>query len=297
MSQLSIFNQGTTTMTQTPFPSDLNCPDAIFQEPEALYHDSSGCNTQGKNLSSHLLGTYNRMPYEYQQMMLGLLHFSGSKAYLEGTIFHTLVLEGIEKYDSTYAWDGPVNDNTGKPYGTTTKKWEEWSESMRMQGVTVITPPQDRQARIMATSVAHHRGAYDLLYTAPIREGVIRTRYLGFDCQIRMDAFGMDVGIVDLKSCADIKQFEWDARKFRYFNQLAFYREILRIACPDACDDVHIVATDKTKMNTTGVWKLNSTDLDIAKDENEQDMAKLRNSMQTGSWPTGYEDVRTLQDG
>lgn len=274
------------------FPS--TCPDAIFQEPESTYHASSGCNTQGKNLSSHLLGAFSNMPFQYQQMVSGLWHWPESKAYLEGSVFHALVLEGREAYESRYISDGPINDKTGKPFGTTTNKWKEWEYAVEADGMKVITPPTANLVEKMAKSTFAHKEAAKLLHLAPIREGVIRCKYNGFDCQIRMDAFGMLNGIVDLKSCANIHKFQYDANNFHYPNQLAFYRQVLRIAVPDACDDVHIIATEKAGMLVTGVWKIPSAVLDEAQEENEYNMVQMRGCMQSGIWPTGYEDVRTL---
>ena len=272
----------------------LHCPPAIFQEPEESYHAQSGCNTQGKNLSSHLLGAFISMPYKYQQMVSGAWHWSRSKAYLEGSVFHAYVLEGKATCDERYVSEGPINNNTGLPFGTTTNKWKEWESSAAAQGFTVITPPTRNLVTKMADSVSNHKAASRLLSLAPIREGVIRCNYNGFACQTRMDAFGMSIGIIDLKSCADIYWFQSDAHKYRYINQLAFYRQVLRIAVPDACDDVHIIATEKGNMLTTGVWKLSQAALDEAQEENEMEMQNLSCCMQTGIWLTGYENIRSL---
>jgi len=269
-------------------------PSAIFHEPEESYHAQSGCNTQGKNLSSHLLSAFRSMPYKYQQMVSGNWHWSRSKAYLEGSVFHAYVLEGKLVCDERYVSEGPVNPNTGLPFGITTKKWTEWEASMGAQGFTVITPPTRNLVTKMADSVSRHKEASRILNLSPIREGVIRCKYNGFDCQTRMDAFGTTIGIVDLKSCADIYWFQGDAHKYGYLNQLAFYRQILRKAVPDACDDVHIIATEKSNMLTTGVWKLSHAALDEAQEENEMEMQNLSRCMQTGVWPTGYENIRSL---
>lgn len=274
------------------FPS--TCPDAIFQELESIYHASSGCNTQGKNLSSHLLGAFSNMPYQYQQMVNGKWHWPQSKAYLEGSVFHTVVLEGRRAYNDRYTSDLPINPTTGESFGPTTKKVTEWMESVKADGMIAITPSTANLVDKMAGSVEAHKEARNLLHNAPIREGVIRCKYNGLDCQIRMDAFGMLNGIVDLKSCANIHKFQYDAGNFHYPNQLAFYRQVLRIAVPDACDDVHIIATEKAGMLVTGVWKIPSVVLDEAQEENEHNMMQIKGCMQSGIWPTGYEDVRTL---
>ena len=234
------------------------------------------------------------MPYKYQQIVSGMWSRPDSDAYTIGRVFHVMVLEGMDEYYKRYISQGPINPSTGKPYGTATNKWAEFAERAKIDGMEVITPVQHNVAYRMMTSVENHVRADMLLGQSPIREGVIRCEYNGFNCQIRMDAFGETSGIGDLKSCASLSKFPYDARNFGYFNQLAFYRQVLRIACPDVCHDVHIIATEKGDLNTTGLWKLNVNDLDFAREENEGAMAKLAWSMQTGNWPTGYEEILEL---
>jgi len=270
-------------------------PSEIFQEPEQEYHAQSGCNTQGKNLSSHLLAEFARMPYKYQQIVSGQWHRPDSKAYQVGRAFHAMVLEGMGAYNSRYVWSGPINSSTGKPYGTTTKKWDEWAYLMKSNGLEIITPIDNMLATDMAASVARHQEASKLLNLATIREGVIRCKYANFNCQIRIDACGLPVGIVDLKSTAKLDKFEYDARNFGYVNQLAFYQAVYELAYPNACKDVHIIATEKDSLNITGVWKIPHALIQEAREQNEYQMSELAKCMQTGVWPTRYEEIRPLQ--
>ena len=74
-----------------------------------------------------------------------------------------------------------------------------------------------------------HRGAVAPTGTGAIesrhrRGRVIRAEYVGVPCQIRVDWFSSDEGLVDLKTCEDLDAFEDDARRFQYVPQMAFYR-------------------------------------------------------------------------
>ena len=125
----------------------------------------------------------------------------------------------------------------------------------------------------------------------PIAEGVVRTRYAGVPCQIRMDWFDLSVGIVDLKTCDDLTWFAADAKRYGYLYQLAFYRAVLA-AVIGVYVPVHLLVVEKKEPYRTGVWKLDPDALQVAQRENEAAIAWLQVCQTRDVWPTGYEDVR-----
>ena len=125
---------------------------------------------------------------------------------------------------------------------------------------------------------------------------MVREEYCGIRCQGRLDWFNPVKGIVDLKTCDDLTWFESDARKFGYAYQMAFYRALLAIALGQAPADidVNIIAVEKKEPFRCGVWRIAPDVLAIAAKENEDAIQRLENCRATGNWPTGYEDLRTL---
>ncbi len=102
---------------------DLNI---LIEEPTEVYHEKAK-----QYLSSHQLTTFMRCPYLYAKKRAGLIENVDSPVYFLGRATHTRILEGNKVYESQYAVGGPINPATGKPYGSTTKKFLEWQEVQR----------------------------------------------------------------------------------------------------------------------------------------------------------------------
>jgi hypothetical protein len=69
--------------------------------------------------------------------------------------------------------------------------------------------------------------------------------YGGVPVQSRLDWFteiGEVPSIVDLKTCSDLDSFEYDARKFLYGIQFAFYQQILVSAAKGKTEFMHMVS-------------------------------------------------------
>ena len=269
-------------------------PAFLIHEPADVYHAQAR-----ENLSSHQLADFRRCPLLYRRRQLGLIESKDSAAYLVGRAAHTLVLEGRDRFDAEYVVGGPVNEKTGKPYGANTKAFTEFREQAEQAGKDVLTDDQAQQVERMAASVADHERAQRLL-AAGVAEGVVRTVYLDLPCQIRIDwlslAWGCE-GIVDLKTCDDLDWFEADARRFGYAHQLAFYRSVLATAAELTAIGIpiRIIAVEKKEPYRCGVWRVGDNALAIAQQDNEQAIERLKRCMATDVWPTGYEDIRTLE--
>lgn len=142
----------------------------------------------------------------------------------------------------------PINPTTGKPYGSNTKAWAEWAESL---GKDVLTEKQYAQLLHMQHAVQSHPVAAQLL-SHGVAEAVVRADYCGMPCQIRMDWYG-DAGLVDLKTCDDLTWFEMDVKRFGYIHQVAFYRAVLEQAAGIQVP-VYLVAAEKKEPFRCGCW-------------------------------------------
>jgi hypothetical protein len=260
----------------------MQTTDNVFQEPAETYHALAK-----EYLSSHQLADYRKCPLLYHRKKLGLVPDEDRPAYLIGRALHTLVLEGRETFEASYAVGGPINPRTGRRFGTDTKAWAEWAESV---GKPVLSEGQAELVENMAAGVRNQQIAMDLL-SSGMPEGVVRTEYCGVPCQIRMDWFDPHQGIIDLKTCDDLTWFEADAKRYGYVYQLAFYRAVLGqvIAVPMP---VHFIAVEKKEPFRSGVWRIHEDVLNQAQKENEAAIERLKLSMESDTWATGYAELR-----
>lgn len=258
----------------------------FFHEPSEEYHTRS---RKGEFLSSHLLGDFRRCPQLYHRKITGEIADVDSPAYAIGRAAHCLILEGQAAFDAEYTVGELINPKTGEPFGKTTKAYAEW---LSAQTLEVIAPKDYGFILKLRTSVWLHAAATELLVSGEA-ESVVRAEYCGVKCQIRMDWFNPDRGLVDLKTCDDLTWFEADARRFGYAGQLAFYRAVLRMVL-GVNVPVYIIAVEKKEPFRTGVWRISQELLDLVEVENAAAIDRLKICRQTGVWPTGYEEVRFM---
>jgi len=169
------------------------------------------------------------------------------------------------------------------------KAYAEW---LATQNREVISGKDYSFIMKLDQSVMCHPVAAELL-AAGQAEGVVRAEYCGVPCQIRMDWFSPVAGLVDLKTCDSLKWFESDCRRFGYIFQMAFYRAVIRevtgINVP-----VHMIAVEKNEPFSTGVWKLTDEVLNMAEPINQSALRNFRECLNSGIWPTGYEEKRII---
>jgi hypothetical protein len=259
-------------------------PDFITVESFQDYHMR-----KDKYLSSHMLGDFRKCPELYRRKHAGSIEDEDRPAYVIGRAAHCMILEGGDAFNREYSVGEPINHRTGKPYGKNTQAYHEWLECQEKE---VISPSDFDFIKRLQMSVWLHDKAAELLDDG-IAEGVIRADYCGFPCQIRMDFFNHDYGIIDLKTCDDLTWFEADARRYGYIYQLAFYQAVLRIVSGKKYP-VHIIAVEKKEPFRCGIWRLADTALNFAEMENAAAIERLKKCRETDIWPTGYEAIRTL---
>ncbi len=261
-------------------------PDFIIVEPSEEYHAK-----RKDYLSSHALTDFRKCPELFHKKEAGLIVDEDRPAYVIGRAAHCLILEGQETFNSQYKVGEPINEKAGKPYGKNTLAYQDW---LAAQDKEVISPADYGFISILRTSATLHYEAAKLLENG-IPEGVVRANYCGVPCQIRMDYFNPDSGIVDLKTCDDLTWFEADARRYGYINQAGFYRAVLREASKIKYP-VHIVAIEKKEPFRCGVWHITDTALEFAELENSAAIKRLKNCRDENIWPTGYEEIRILDN-
>ena len=258
--------------------------DFLLRESDAEYREKSKA-----YLTSHTLADFRKCPLLYWQRQQGLIPDEDRPAYLLGRAAHVLILEGRGRFDAEYAVGGPVNARTGKPYGVNTQAYADWAAA---QGRPVITEEQFALLVNLTTGVRSHAIAAELLSDG-VPEGVVRADYCGRPCQARLDFFNPARGIVDLKTCDDLTWLEADARRFGYAYQFAFYHALVAWFVARETP-VYVIAVEKKPPFRCGVWRMSDQALAVARQENEAAIARLRQCEISGTWPTGYEEVRAF---
>ena len=240
-------------------------------------------------LTSHALAEFKRNPLLYHKRQLGLVPDEDRPAYLVGRAAHVLTLEGREAFVAGFAVGGPINPQTGNPYGPYTKAFQDWAAQ---QGKPVLDVEQAALVEMLAESVQSHEHASHLL-SQGIPEAVVRTTYREVPCQARLDWLNPREGIVDLKTCDSLDLFEYDVRAYGYAYQLAFYRALLAESVGGNVP-VFLIAVEKKEPFRTGVWRYEPDVLDRAQRENERAVERFRRCRETANWPSGFEEVRVL---
>ncbi len=258
----------------------------LITEPAAVYHAS-----RKDHLSSHVLADFRRCPKLYRRKQLGLVPERDSAAYALGRAAHVLILEGRERFEAEFAVGGPINPKTGQPFGTQTKAFAEWASSV---GKPVLSDLDAALLEQMRAGVHDHVFARELLRSG-VAEGVVRAEYGGVPCQARIDWINPvdGRGIVDLKTCSDLDEFERDLHRYGYVHQMAFYRELVVEACGVELE-VHLVAIEKREPYRCGVWQLSRRLLDRAADENVAAIDELKRCREHDIWKTRFESLRLI---
>jgi len=268
-------------------------PHPFIWVPEGEYHAAS---RRGEYVSSHLLADFRRSPILYKREVDGIIQNAKSDAFFFGSAVHKLVLEGSEAFNAAYlVAEGPVNPKTNEAFGPNTKAYREWAAAQAPR--LVISPRDMMKISNMNLAVQNHPDAARLL-SGGFPEGTVRANWEGVACQIRIDWFNPQEGIVDFKSCEDLDRFEYDAKRYGYGHQGAFYRSVLGAAAGTKEDDIpfHIIACEKSEPFRCGVWKVSGLSLDTCTEQNRAAVHRLIECRSNSSWPTGYEQLRILSD-
>jgi hypothetical protein len=296
-------------------PTDYKTPPFIT-EPGDVYRSR-----RSDFLTSHALIDFDRCPLLYKQKTAGLVPEYVGEFFATGAGAHTLILEGRAVFEREYIIGGPINPKTGRSYGKDTKAFADWSAA---QSRPVLSDDQYALICNLDAAVRSHAVAAELLSRGQA-EGVLRATYCGMPCQIRVDWFNPARGLVDLKTCDDLDRFatnrfwrqersdstddrtgrhfknvefgvvECDVKRYRYVDQMTFYREIIATVTGDLVP-VYLIAVEKRPPYRCGVWRISDDDLYLATFAIRNAIENLKLCRAEHRWPTGFEDLRTFTD-
>jgi len=236
-------------------------------------------------LRSHPLALFRKSPYEYWAELNGITEVEDKKPQSFGRAAHSLILEG----ESALFQDYTLIPDDLAHLNKNTNMYQGWKIS---QTKHILSDKEYTGLRRMQFNIQQHETASGLL-SKGVAERTVRAKYLGRPCQIRIDFFNGN--IVDLKTCRDLNWFEYDARKFEYHHQMAFYKGVYSAAAEaEFPPDVYIIAVESDAPHRVGVWKMKDDLLEFGMVENMRAVKKLKECEEFNHFPTGFETVRPL---
>ena len=275
----------------------LAAPAWLLDIPEKDYHAATKA---GEYLSSHRLHTFRKCPELYRREAAGLLPSKDTHEFAFGRATHTFILQGREAFAREFeVGDGPINEKTGKPFGTDTKRYADW---VAAQPKPIVSGAEFALLENLRAAVFAHDAAAGIL-SCGIAEAVVRSEVEGVAVQTRMDWFDPTRKILaDLKTCNDLDRFTFDLRDFGYAYQMAFYAETLRTTpFGELPEHTYLIAVEKKEPFRVGVWEVSVSTLDdliwAPEKAGMRPMLKeYREAFASGKarWATRYEGVGVI---
>ncbi len=191
-----------------------------------------------KALSNSSLSVLKRSPTEFHKRFItGEMKGQESDAMLLGSAVHMLALEP-ERFDAEYiVLDGPINPQTGKPYGRDTKKFKDWLDSLAIEpNRHVLISSEFAESLAIAKAFQAHPTIAAIM--ASRAEKLFESEY-AMEYEIGDDKVEMKCKIdfvcpaerliIDLKTTSDPSPYawSWSAEDFGYHRQAAIYSDAM----------------------------------------------------------------------
>ncbi len=253
---------------------------------ETAYYDLGMPNREYRNNPalnySHLKLMFK--PALYKKMVLDGEKKEQTSNLSIGTAVHTLILEPHLKHHIRKLSD----------YGFTDRRKHAAIKQLQHDNPEDLffSDSEMEAIQAMVSSVKGHDEAFKL-YTGRISNEVSffwHDEAYNFACKGRADTINFDEGyVVDLKTTKDAAGFMKECVNFGYHLQAAFYLQGLKkIVGRDL--DWYWVAVDSATYETY-VYKMTATTLKVGDIEVETLKSKLRECVDTDTWPSGNEAV------
>lgn len=189
-------------------------------------------------LSNSSLSVLKRSPTEFHKRFItGEMKGVETDAMLLGSAVHMLALEP-ERFDFEYRIEsGPINPQTGKPFGRDTKKFEAWlDEARKIDSRKVLVREEFANSMAIAQAFQSHPTIAAIM--ASRAEKLFESEYsmeyeIGdgkADLKCKIDfVCPAERLIVDLKTTSDPSPYawSWSAEDYGYHRQAAIYSDAM----------------------------------------------------------------------
>lgn len=239
-----------------------------------------------------------------------------------GTIAHDLVLRGDSFFDKKYTTaPPPINERTGKPYGTDTKKFEAWVTPLKAMGLNPVTTHDREKALDLKRAMLKHRLGGPLLRNLHATEKgfLLESRVHGLRLKCKLDGLilnpnrfdgitiddqvdavlGECLGadwqsqfkaiIIDLKTTSEFDAWRRHSRKFKYYRAEWFYTNIVSQVL-DGQVAMLFVVVDTSGLKRVKVRSYGDDDVLRGMEEAERALSIIYDCLESGNWSNPVND-------
>lgn len=209
----------------------------------------------------------------------------------EGRLLHTLVLEPT-RFDLDYiAWEGKVRHG---------KEWDAFAAAHADQ--CIVTPRQIDEAQAMAAAVLSSAEAMEYLGDRRAAQFEHTLQWTdaatGLKCKARADVLipGRRV-LADLKGCAsiDARRFGLQSARLGYHCQTAHYSNGVTAARGWVPMKRKLIAVERLPPHDVAVFDVGDEDMEIAREEVAYLLGRVRECIESKTWPGRYTGEQALQ--
>jgi hypothetical protein len=251
-----------------------------------------------KALSNSLLGILKDRPAKFKAIWDGQLAWEETDAMRLGSGAHMIALEP-DRFATEYAiLEGPINESTQAPYGTSTKTFERWlAEVKKTEDRKILTKREYEQCKAIAEAFHAHDKIQELMQTSgKIFEQFWTTKWVDGEDEIvvkfKPDCVCLDAGVViDLKTTVDPSPdaFGYKAGELGYYRQAAIYSQGLEAYYGKPFEFL-IGAVCKEPPYEVAVYRLRPDDLKKGFDEFKALMVQYRTMRDAGVFRSYWQD-------
>ena len=213
-----------------------------------------------------------------------------SDSFRFGRALHSMLLENVV----APVFHAPVNEKTGKEFGSTTKKYSEAIGSfIEENGGDYFTTTEWAKAEVMINSARKVAG--NILSGKGFNErsffGVEPDTGLIVKC--RPDRIKGQY-LVDVKTCGEIKKFDRNVIDYYYHIQAAFYLDVVELSTGKKPDGFLFVAIEKQAPFDCAVYELTEDFLEIGRMQYKEALKQMKHCQDSGNYPGVMGDKEVL---
>jgi len=277
-------------------PQNTDQTGVIYGEPNEVYHSNGA-------VSNSKLGAFiDRAGLYHKQYVTKELPRKETKAMLEGSMLHKLLLEGEENYLAEYIVEPETHlvrptaaqINAVKKTALAQERiafWSSWDNVNKDK--TIVTRAEDELVRSISHNAWTHPIASRLLHNAAY-EVTFRTEKLGlgFNMQCKVDCLQNegnpiceDPYILDVKKIVSLKRIQKDIVDFGYYKQAGFYfKTIETVLGYQPYKEFLFIFIESTEPFQIAIVRLKDTCLQMGISHITDDLMAFSEAVKNDSW-------------
>lgn len=257
-------------------------------------------------MNFHTLADFHRDPRAWKAGLIGGALENDSMRF--GTALHALILEGKDVYRNKIAtFKEPINPKTGKPFGATTKAYEEAFSAFKEEnkGKTLIGEEDAKTIDALYENYCFHNIAPEILgengfrHTEMNVKGTIEIANQEIEIKGRIDCYGSK-GLVDVKTTKELTdgagkdKFLRTIYDYKYIVQLGFYHILLTECLGAPFVPAWIVAFERDVPNRISVYRFTENVVSSAREVAYEWLRQYVEARESGCYESKFDSVTTI---